>query len=141
MESAVAYDGLPISNGGAHGLGRISARDALAAWIRFLGGCTVASPIESYFDCPATPGLTVGGDVARLIEHEFPRTSGPSSRFPVPWERVEAAVVLLESIEPQPTNQCGRAPLWLWFTADFRLRSPRGQGIWPGQDPDLSGHF
>ncbi|HZU72364.1 MAG TPA: hypothetical protein VE990_06285, partial [Acidimicrobiales bacterium] len=141
MESAVAYDGLPISSGGAHGLGRASARDALAAWLRFLDACTVASPIESYFDFPATPGLMVEGEVARLIEHEFPRSSGRFERFPVPPEGVEAALVLLESIEPQPTNQWGMAPVWLWFEADFRLRSPRGPGLWPGQDPDLFGHF
>lgn len=141
MESAVAYDGLPISSGGAHGLGHTSARDALAAWLRFLDARTVASPIESYFDFPATPRLTVDGEVARLIEHEFPRSSGRFKRLPVPWERAEAAVSLFESIEPQPTNQWGMAPVWLWFAADFRLRSPSGPGLRPGQDPDLFGHF
>ncbi|HZT67535.1 MAG TPA: hypothetical protein VFA11_17235 [Acidimicrobiales bacterium] len=141
MESAVVYDGLPISSGGAHGLGHTSARDALAAWLSFLEACTVASPIESYFDFPATPGLTVDGEVARLIEHQFPRSSSRLKRFPVPWERMEAALSLFESIEPQPTNQWGMAPVWLWCAADFRLRSPIGPGLWPGQDPDLFGDF
>ena len=33
------------------------------------------------------------------------------------------------------------APVWLWFTAEFRLRSPTGPEPWPGQDPALFGHF
>jgi hypothetical protein len=33
------------------------------------------------------------------------------------------------------------APVWLWFTADFRIRSPASQELWPGQDPDRFGRF
>src|SRR5688572_26077238 len=44
VESAVAYDGLPIGSGGAHGLGRIAVRPALGAWIDFLDMCTDYGP-------------------------------------------------------------------------------------------------
>jgi hypothetical protein len=138
IESAVAYDGLPISSGGAHGLGRISVRDAFASWLRFLDTCTDPSPIESWFEFPNTPGLTVDAMVVRLIEQEFPRGS---ARHSVPWGRIEDALALFESIEPLPTNRWGMAPVWLWFTAGFRLRSPRGSALWPQQDPALFGHF
>jgi hypothetical protein len=141
MEAAVAYDGLPISSGGAHALGRISARDALTSWLRFLNTRTEASPIESYFDFPMTPGLAVNAAVAQLIEREFPRDSSRFRRLSVPWDRVEDALSRFESLEPLPTNQWGMAPIWLWFTADFRLRSPSSPALWPGQDPALFGHF
>jgi len=141
MESAVAYDGLPISSGGAHALGRISARDALTGWLRFLETCTEASPIQCYFDFPMTPGLTVDAAVAQAVEREFPRGSSRSKRLCVPWSRTEDALSMFESLEPMPTNEWGMAPIWLWFTADFRLRSPRAAALWPGQDPALFGHF
>lgn len=138
LESAVVYDGLPIASGGAHALRRMPARDALSAWLRFLSTCTAASPVEASFDLPTTPGLTVEPRVVRLIEEEFPRTSG---RLAVAHDRIEDAIEVFESIEPLPTNRWGMAPVWLWFTADFRLRSPKGPHLWPGQDPARFGHF
>jgi len=137
-ESAVAYDGLPISSGGAHGLGRISASDALRAWLRFLDMRTEASPVSCWFDFPMTPRLAVDPKVVRRIAREFPASRG---RHPVPWDRAGDALSIFESLEPLPANQWGMAPVWLWFTADFRIRSPRSQELWPGQDPGRFGHF
>jgi hypothetical protein len=137
-ESAVAYDGLPISSGGAHALGRISARDALNAWLRFLDMRTEASPISCRFDFPMTPRLTADPEVVRLIAREFP---GGRGRHRVPWDRVDDALSLFESLEPLPANQWGMAPVWLWFTAGFRIRSPASQELWPGQDPDRFNRF
>lgn len=139
LESAVAYDGLPMSSGGAHALGRIAAGDALAAWRRFIDTCTDPSPIEAWFDFPATPGLVIDPKLARLIERQFPM-SGQRGRRSVSPGRFEEAVALFESLEPLPINKWGMAPVWLWFTVDFRLRSPNGS-LWPGQDPALFGHF
>jgi hypothetical protein len=138
LESAVAYDGLPISSGGAHGLGRISAKDALRAWLRFLDSCTEAAPSSCCFDFPATPGLAVAPEVVRLIKGEFPSSRGT---HPVPRDRVDLALSIFESLEPLPVNQWGMAPVWLWFTADFRIRTPGSQELWPGQDPERFGHF
>lgn len=134
----MAYDGLPISSGGAHELRRISARDSLSAWLRFLDTRTETAPISCWFDFPMTPGLTAAPEVVRLIAREFP---GSRSRHPVPSDRVDDALSVFESLEPLPVNQWGMAPVWLWFTADFRLRSPSGQQLWPGQDPVRFGQF
>lgn len=134
----MAYDGLPISSGGAHGLGRISARDALNAWLRFLGMCTETSSLSGWFDFPLTPGLTVDPKVVRLIARKFP---GGRSRHLVSWDQADNALSIFESLEPLPANPWGMAPVWLCFTADFRIRSPRSQELWPGQDPSRFGHF
>ena len=137
----MAYNGLPIASGGAHSLGRVSSRDALVSWFRFLDTRTEVSPIESWFDFPSTPRLTVDTAVVRRIESEFPRGSDRPWRWSVPSARIEDAVSLLESLEPLPTNQWGMAPLWLWCSANLRLKSPRSPGLWPAQDPTLFGHF
>jgi hypothetical protein len=138
-ESAVAYDGLPISSGGAHALGRVSARQALKAWRDFLVACTQPGPIACWFALPMTPELTVESEVVARIGTSFPNRS--RDRFPVPLERIDEALDLFESIEPQPANQWGMAPVWLWFTADFRLLAPDGSRVWPGQDPARFGRF
>jgi hypothetical protein len=138
LESAVAYDGLPISSGGAHALGRISARVAFDAWRRFLDTCTEASPISCWFDFPATPGLTLDSEIQRHIQRVFP---GRPGRRLVPSDQAENALHLFESLQPLPVNQWGMAPVWLWFTADFKLRRLKSPELWPGQDPERFGHF
>lgn len=140
-ESAVAYDGLPISSGGAHGLGRVSARKAHEAWTAFLSTCTQSAPVSCSFDLPDTPNLRADRRTVKLIERSFPPVRGVSKRFEVPTERIDDALSLFESLEPLPTNPWGMAPIWLWFTADFRLLAPGGSGLWPGQDPARFGHF
>lgn len=140
-ESAVAYDGLPISSGGAHGLGRVSARSALADWTDFLSTCTQPQPVSCFFDLPDTPNLRVDRKTAKLIERSFPPAQGVPKRFAVPTEQIGEAVSLFESLEPLPTNPWGMAPVWLWLTADFKLLAPGGGGVWPGQDPARFDHF
>ena len=139
VESAVAYDGLPIASGGAHALGRVSARKALTAWRGFLASCTQPSPIRCWFDIPMTPELTVDPGVVARIAEAFPDRS--RDRFPVAVDRIDDALAVFESFEPQPTNQWGMAPVWLRFSADFRLLDPQGTGLWPSQEPELFGHF
>jgi hypothetical protein len=79
--------------------------------------------------------------VRRLVERTFTRHASVRNRHSVEWDRVEDALSIFESLEPLPTNRWGMAPIWLWFTADFRLRSPRDGRVWPAQDPELFGHF
>lgn len=150
LESVVVYDGLPISSGGAHGLGRMSARDALGSWLRFLDVRSVAEPVTARFEFPQTPGLRVERRVVRAIEDAFGQSSmrlttrvlgQPPMSVDVPAPRFRDAIALLESLEPQPTNEWGMAPVWLWFTADFQMRSPNSPGVWPGQDPANFGNF
>jgi hypothetical protein len=135
--SALVYDGLPISSGGAHGLGRISPHDAYDAWSRFLSACTVPGAITCFFDLPDTPELAVERSVRRLLGRTFPPAG---RRFPVPTRRVPEALELLATLEPQPTNRWGMAPVWLRFSADFALRHPDGH-LWPGQDRSEFGFF
>lgn len=115
------------------------ARDALSAWLHFLETCTEPSPIDAYFDLPHTPQLTVDPAVARQIERAFPKVRARHGHH-VPNDRWEEALSLFESLEPLPVNPWGMAPVWLWFTVDFRLRSPGG-AVWPDQDPELFSHF
>jgi hypothetical protein len=138
-ESAVAYDGLPISSGGAHALGRVSARQALESWRDFLAARTQPGPIACWFALPMTPELIVEPDVAARIGSAFPTRS--RDEFPVPLERIDEAMDLWESIEPQPTNQLGLAPVWLRFSADFQMLAPDGSRVWPGQEPARFGQF
>jgi hypothetical protein len=139
LQSAVVYDGLPISSGGAHGLGRVSARSAHAAWRGFLDRCTEPSPVRCWFEFPATPGLLADRGIVGAVEREFPR--GDDGRHVVAWHRVELALSLFESFEPLPVNASGMAPVWLRFTADFRVRLPDGSRVWPDQDPARFGRF
>ena len=103
-ESAVAYDGLPISSGGAHSLGRLTSRQAYRAWRRFLDECAHDEHVEVYFDLPHTPSLRVKRDVVRTIARAFGKPAAFSKRIDVPLDRAEEALLVLESIEPQPTN-------------------------------------
>jgi hypothetical protein len=110
----------------------------LNAWRRFLDMCTETASLGCWFDFPMTPRLTADPKVVRRIAREFPGSGG---RHPVPWDRAGDALSVFESLEPLPANPWGMAPVWLWFAADFRLRSPRSRALWPGQDPGRFGHF
>ena len=145
-ETCVVYDGMPISSGGAHGLGRVSARGAVSSWLGFLEACTATSSIKCWFQFPETPGLTVDPEVVRAVGRVFapvqisPAHHASTMQFVVPRTRLEEAVELFESLEPLPANKWGMAPIWLRLTADFRLLSPGGE-LWPGQDPRSFGEF
>ena len=141
LHTCVTYDGLPISSGGAHALGRVSARSAYAAWQHFLGACTEPTGVRAWFDFPQTPELDVDPAVRRLIEVAFQADATYPRRRVVPTDRFEDALALFESLEPLPTNPWGMAPVWLWFSTGFRLRSPDGTGLWPGQDTALFAGF
>lgn len=145
-ESCVVYDGMPISSGGAHRLGKASARDAVNSWLGFLEGCTAPSPIRCWFQFPETPGLKVAPEVVREVGRAFPPIEiSPAHhkstiQYVVPRNRLDEAVALFESLEPLPMNKWGMAPIWLWFRAEFRLLSPGGE-LWPGQDPTFFNDF
>jgi hypothetical protein len=99
---------------------------------------TETSSLNCWFDFPMTPRLTADPKVVRQIAREFPGSRG---RHPVPWDRAGEALSVFESLEPLPANPWGMAPVWLCFTAGFRILSPGGQELWPGQDPSRFGHF
>ena len=129
-QSVVVYDGLPLSAGSAHGLGRISAHAAYTAWSRFLHECGTAASISCSFFFPFVPELEVSPEVRRLITTAFPPASDGYHR--VDASRFDEALNLLVSIEPQPRNPWGMAPVDLWFSASFTLLRPNGMP-WPSQ--------
>jgi hypothetical protein len=133
----VVYDGLPISSGGAHGLGRTSVHDAFSAWRRFLDSCTVVTDASYYFHLPHTPELKPDRKTVRKIRKAFPPQG---HRFPVPQDRIHEALDLMSELEPQPTNPWGMAPVWLNAHADFTLKTPSGD-VWPSQNPTAFGSF
>jgi hypothetical protein len=135
----VTYDGLPVSSGGAHTLRRTRAAAAFAAWMHFLDTCTEASGIRCWYDFPRTPELHADPAVVERIGREFPPDR--DGRHAVAQTRFSDALSLFESLEPLPVNSSGMAPIWLWFTADCRLRSPDDSVLWPGQDPARFGGF
>jgi len=136
-ESAVVYDGLPLSAGSSHGLGLVTAGRAFSSWVAFLDTCTESSPIIGWFSFPDTPGLVVSPDVRRQIESAFPyRTAAVLFRGRAPTRRLPCS---------SPSSHCpstgGMAPVWLWFTADVLLLRPETGELWPGQDRALFGDF
>jgi hypothetical protein len=137
IQSAVVYDGLPISSGGAHGLGRTSIHDAFSSWRGFLESCTIADAVSCYFHLPHTPELEPARRTVRKIRKAFP---AKGHRFPVPPDRIHEALDLMASLEPLPTNPWGMAPIWLSADAAFSLKTPAGN-IWPNQNPTAFGAF
>lgn len=141
LPSCVVYDGLPIGSGGAHGLGRISAAEAYASWWHFLRACTEPAAVEAWFDFPRTPEVVADPAVVRAVTEAFPANPRSARRRAIPIDRLTDAISLFETLEPLPTNRWGMAPVWLWFTADVRLRLPHAEVLWPSQDPALFASF
>jgi hypothetical protein len=133
IESAVAYDGLPISSGGAHRLPRRSVREAFAAWRTFLDACTSDPTFNAYFGLAHRQDVTVDPPVERRILAAFPG--------PIDQARVPEALELFEDLEPQPLSEWGLTPVDLSFRSEFHLNRPGTGEIWPGQEPELFGQF
>jgi hypothetical protein len=141
---AVTYDGLPISSGGAHSLGRMSRREAFDRTSQFLATRTeVVDRIDSYFVANDVPDL---GRV-RQLEHELERRFGTRrgflqpkpGRIDVESDRIWDALDYLDEIDPQPTNRWGMAPIWFWMSAKVRILDPTTGRPLPGQDPGQYG--
>lgn len=128
--TAITYDGLPISGGGAHSLGRMSRRAAYAATLAFLEACTQPVAKSEYT-------LTVH-DVPELprpvsLEADLERRFGRGRILVLCPDEVSEALDFLDEIHPQPTNQWGMAPIWFRATARFRLLDPATGTVLPGQ--------
>ena len=141
VQSAVVYDGLPMSSGGAHSLGRMTTTEAATRWLSFLGTRTRPAPILCSFDLDAHPWLGAGRRLGARISREFPPTLGARTHFSVPPDRITEAVDLLESLKPLPTSRSGLPAVTLTLGASFKVLAPDGAALWPGQDPSRFGHF
>lgn len=140
-QSAVTYEGLPISSGGAHKLGRTSTRKAVESWRDFLAACTRPGPPRAYFSVASIPGLEPAPETVDRIAGRFEPSAHVPGRFEVPPGRVDEAVELYESLSPQPVNEYGISPVWLTIAADITLLRPGTPDPWPDQDPVRFGHF
>lgn len=127
--AAVTYVGLPISSGGAHGLGRMSRVDAHRRVASFLRTC--AEPLELTYsfwihDVPELPADP---------RYEHALRSGFGDYRRVGSERVPEALAFMDEIDPQPTNRWGLEPIWFTLTSKFLVLDPASDLPIPGQDP------
>jgi hypothetical protein len=131
---AVTYDGLPISSGGAHSLGRMTRRNALGAIRTFLRECTAPVGRMDYsFTVHDVPDLPRQDDLERRLERRF----GRGAIVVLAEDEVDDALDFLDEIHPQPTNQWGMAPIWFRAAARFMLLDPRTKTPIPGQTDHL----
>jgi hypothetical protein len=135
--TAVTYDGLPLSAGSSHGLGRMPVRTAHARVLQFLERCTEPiEPIDYCFRIHDVPGLRNNPTLQQEVARQFLEGH---TRFPFAATEADRALDFLESQLPQPTNEYGMAPLWLWLVTRVRLRDPDTGVVLPGQDPERYG--
>lgn len=132
--TAVTYDGLPISGGGAHSLGRMTRRVAYAAMLGFLEACTEpVGRIEhtiTVHDVPELPRQV-------RLERELERRFGRGRILVLDADELPKALDFLDEVHPQPANQWGMAPIWFRATARFRLLDPATGTALPGQTERL----
>lgn len=129
--AAVTYVGLPISSGGGHSLGRISRRAAYDRTISFLKTCTEPVGAPSFSIAFQTvPELAPQPKLKEAVVSLFGRSGD------IAPSRMGEALDFMDEIDPQPTNQYGMAPVWLFMRANFRLLDPATERPLPGQDPD-----
>ncbi len=132
--TAVTYDGLPISSGGAHSLGRMTRRAAFEATTSFLQSC--AEPMgrtEYAITVHEVPELTPAPQLLDELQRRF----GRGRILILDEDEVAEALDFLDDIHPQSTNQWGMAPIWLSATTTYRLLDPRTPRTLPGQTDDL----
>ena len=135
--AAVTYNGLPVSSGGAHSLGRMSRRIAYEKTIGFLDRCTVPDGERTYaISFPADrvfPKVAPPIGLRDQVERRFGRSGE------IPEGMIGDALDFLDEIAPQPTNHYGMASVWLTMRCRFRLLDPRTGRPVPGQDPERFG--
>lgn len=135
----ISYDGLPISSGGAHGLGRLRPSMAWKAFQGFLSTCTTATePKRVSITINETPD--VDPESSQRLRDSAKKMLGVSGR---PHRRqdfgdkgracswnlsaalADTAVEWLSAAEPLSANWLG-GPAKVALDYQFRLKSPNG---------------
>jgi hypothetical protein len=131
--AAVTYIGLPITSGGAHGLGRMPARVAYARTMAFLEACTerIGAVEYQFAHNDVIQGLGLPHNPLQKARVNALFGSGV---FGV--ERVAEAFDFLDEISPQP-ERFDVTPISLWTRSTFRILDPATGAPIPGQDPNL----
>lgn len=131
--TAITYEGLPISSGGAHGLGRIGLRDAYEQTTSFIDSCMkLVAPRGQAFYFQHVPELPDFPDWEPLFREKF--GGGRDRRIAVLDSQVDAAMEFLEQVDPQPKNRWGMAPLWFITSWRVQVLDPATREPFPGQD-------
>ncbi|MGX5682657.1 hypothetical protein [Schumannella luteola] len=128
---AVTYDGLPLSSGGAHGLGRMSIREAHSRTLDFIAACTsVAAPSSQSIGYSPVPNLPESPELRASMNRQF----GDTHRDVLLAEReIESALSFLEEIDPQPRNEWGMVPIAFLRTWKIAILNPSTGEPYPGQ--------
>jgi len=130
---AVSYEGLPVSAGGAHGMGKTGCRQALAKTQAFLDACakTEGEPAARFIrmdHLPPDPALD------SLIASRF----GRARIQPVGPDLVDCALRTMQEITPQRLADGSTERYWLSFEWNFILLEPDDAGTaslrWPGRE-------
>lgn len=140
--SAVVYDGLPVSSGGAHSIKRLGPEQALHAWRQFLAACGHVDVMRAMVRVDDGPGPPAPRTVLRRVDQLFPtRREGAVRLHDVPADRLDDAVELIGDISPQAADEWGNAAVTLFVEADFVLGRPTDDQPWPGQGRQRFGGF
>jgi hypothetical protein len=137
VAAAVTYDGLPVSSGGAHSLGRMTRRTAYQRTIRFLDLCTVPDGARAHAITFPADRVLPRVDPPVGLRDQVERRFGRSGE--ILEDRVEDALAFLDEIAPQALNRYGMASVWLTMRCRFRLLDPETGRPIPGQDPQRFG--
>ncbi len=164
--AVITYEGLPLSSGGAHSLGRL---DPMTVWIRlgaFMDACAtgvrMTARIELFDQSSAGERLAASLGLVQRSVHRQVKSSATSSfgkpRRGIAVEAVEPgeglrgvywmlqesdvipAIEWMKSQPSQPDTFIGPA-LVVSVEGPFRLRHPRSGDELPHQDPAAYGDF
>jgi len=135
--AAVTYNGLPVSSGGAHSLGRMSRRTAYERTIRFLDQCTVPDGARAYAISFPADRVSPRVEPPLGLRDQVERRFGKSGE--IPEGRIDDALDFLDEIAPQPSNRYGMASVWLTLRCQFHLLDPGTGRPVSGQDPQRFG--
>lgn len=144
-ERIISYTGLPISSGGAHGLRQRNPYKAYETLKSLLSVCEQIGPLDVGFRCdglgydwendPRVPE-DLRARTRPLVErvHEvFPPNPSGKPYIRVPVERLEEALELMASLQPQPMDKYKCVPVWFFISAEFFLLDPDTGRALPGQ--------
>lgn len=133
----VTYEGLPLSGGGAHSLGRSSRRVVYTQVLSFLETCTtLRGQVEHSLVTREVPGLERQQEDLRALQDRF----GRGRVIVLDGEEVDDAFDLLDDIAPQATMH-GMSTIELDVRASFDLLDPSSKApLDAGRWQERTGH-
>jgi hypothetical protein len=141
-QSIITYDGLPISNGGAHTLRTRSPLVALEQVRVFIASCTDAVlPKEIFVEVVSGDGIPrefsaplinqLGAELGVPGRRSFGANTGHI--WPLAVQQVDAHVALIEQARPLPVHPFDLQPIAVTVLFDFHLLAPQSHIALPNQ--------